>query len=153
MNITINLAERDSAINQLTIFRDKEYVPFYVRISNSHIKSLNKVIGRVIFKKDAVYINSQTLHEIMQPVGGKGKHNYHGLTHENVYNALIRMRYSQNIITTFDDRYVVITDVVVVDDVKLLIIVSSDTTIVSESLDSVITIITIYPSDKDKKRV
>lgn len=148
MKVTINLANKDSSIEQLKLFKDKKYAPFYLNIINSHIKELNKVVGRNIFKKDAVYINSLTLWEIMQPVGGQGSHHYHGLTPDEVYGALSKMQYSKNVIPTYDDRYVVITDVVVNEYLKLIVIISSETDIISEDLKNIVAIITIYPSDK-----
>ena len=144
----INLGNRVEALEFLEDFKNKKYVPFYVRITNSNIKELNKVIGRNVFKKDAIYISTFTLWEIMQPTGKKGTHNYHGLTPEDVYNALSRLQYSQNVYSSFDDRYVVITDVFVTEEVKLIVIVSSDTTVVTQELNNIISIITIYPSDK-----
>ena len=86
----------------------------------------------------------------MQPTGRKGTHNYHGLMPEDVYNALSRIKYSKNVYSSFDDRYVVITDVFVTEEVRLIVIVSSDTTVAAQELNNVVSIITIYPSDKEK---
>ena len=148
MNIIINIAERESAINQLTTFRDKEYTPFYVRISNSHIKNLNKVIGRTVFRKDALFINSLSLWEIMQSEGEEGTHHYHGLTPEEVYNALARLKDSNEVYTSYQDRYIVITDVIVRNDLKLVIIISPNEALYKENINNVEVIITIYPSDR-----
>ena len=147
-NIILNVGDKESCLKTLIQFKENKYVPFYVRITNSNIKELNNVIGRNVFKKDAVYISTLTLWEIMQPTGKKGSHNYHGLTPEDVYNALSRIQYSQNVYSSFDDRYVVITDVFVSEEVKLIVIVSSDTTVIAQELNNIISIITIYPSDK-----
>ena len=148
MNRFLNLANKDACIALLEDIKDNDYVPFYLRITNSHIRDLNKVIGRNVFKKDAVYVNSQSLWEIMQPVGGEGGHHYHGLTPEQVYNALIRLRYSKNVRVSYDNRFVVITDVDYNDEVLLVVVVSPNITVVKEELDNVIIVITIYPSDK-----
>ena len=40
---------------------------------------LNEKIGFVIFKNNSLYINSHSLWELMQPIGGKGGHHYHEL--------------------------------------------------------------------------
>ena len=150
MKVIINLANKESSIRQLTLFKKKKYESFFIELDNTHIKELNKIIGRNVFRKDAVYINSLTLWEIMQPVGEQGIHHYHGLTPEEVYNALSRIQYSKNVISSYDDRYIVITDVVVNSYLKLIVIISSETDVVPENLKSIITIITIYPSDKEK---
>ena len=149
-NVILNIGDKESCLQTLIQFKENKYVPFYVRINNSHIKLLNNIIGRTVFKKDAVYISSLTLWEIMQPRGRKGTHNYHGLMPEDVYNALSRIKYSKNVYSSFDDRYVVITDVFVTEEVRLIVIVSSDTTVAAQELNNVVSIITIYPSDKEK---
>lgn len=148
MNHYLNLANKDVCIALLEEIRDNDYVPFYLRIANSHIKDLNKVIGRNVFRKDAFYINSISLCEIMQPVGGKGSHHYHGLTPDEVYNALSRIQYSKSVIPTDDDRFVVITDVEVKEGLYLLVIIARDQYLYKEGLDNVAVIITIYPSNR-----
>ena len=148
LNMIINIGNEKTALELLTQFKEKEYVPFYVKITNTRIKDLNKVIGRVVFKKDALYINSQTLYEIMQDDGEAGTHHHHGLAPEQVYNALSRLKYSKDVIASYDNRYVVITDVVVSDEVKIVIIVAPNEVLIKEGVDNVVVIITIYPSDR-----
>ena len=147
-NVIINIGDKESCLQTLTQFKENKYVPFHVRITNSNIKELNKVIGRNVFKKDALYINSLSLWEIMQPIGGKGVHHYHGLTPEDVYNALSRLQYSKEIYTSCEDRYIVITDVAITKDVKLVVILASNALLYKERIDKVVVIITIYPSDR-----
>ena len=148
MNHYLNLANKDVCIALLEEIRDNDYVPFYLRIANSHIKDLNAVIGRNVFRKDAVYVNSQSLWEIMQPVGGEGGHHYHGLSPDQVYNALSRIRYSQNVIVSYDQKYVVITDVDVSDNACLVVVVKPDGYLIKEDQKDVVIVISVYPKDK-----
>ena len=147
-NVILNIGDKESCLKMLIQFKENKYVPFYVRITNSNIRELNNVIGRNVFKKDALYINSLSLWEIMQPIGDKGKHHYHGLTPEDVYNALSRLQYSKEVYTSCEDRYVVITDVVITKDVKLVVILTPNALLYKERIDNVVVIITIYPSDR-----
>ena len=149
-NVILNIGDKESCLQTLIQFKENKYVPFYVRITNSNIRELNNVIGRNVFKKDALYINSLSLWEIMQPVGSKGKHHYHGLTPEDVYNALSRLQYSKEIYTSYEDRYIVITDVFVTEEVRLVVIVTPNESLIKENIDNVIVIISIYPSDRKK---
>ena len=148
MNRYLNLANKDVCIALLEEIRDNDYVPFYLRITNSHIKDLNLVIGRNVFRKDAVYVNSQSLWEIMQPVGGKGSHHYHGLTPKQIYNALTHIRYSQNVIVSYDQKYVIITDIDVSDKASLVVVVKPDGYLVKEDQRDVVIVISVYPKDK-----
>ena len=147
---TINLGNKKESIEALSTFKEKKGISRYIRIINSNIKDLNKVIGRNVFKKDALYINSLSLWEIMQPLGAKGKHHYHGLTPEQVYDALSRLQYSKEVYTSYEDRYIVITDVFVTEEVRLVVIVTPNETLIKENIDNVIVIISIYPSDRKK---
>ena len=155
-NVILNIGDKESCLKMLIQFKENKYVPFYVRITNSNIRELNNVIGRNVFKKDALYINSLSLWEIMHQVGGKGKHNYHGLTPEDVYNALSRLQYSKEVYASYLDRYIIITDVNIKDDVYIVVIVTPKSDVPSENLENIISIVTIYPSnrkidDKNKK--
>ena len=60
-----------------------------VRIRNTNLCKINKLVGKTIFYKNDIFVDATTLYEIMQPVGGKGKkHNYHGLNPETILDAL-----------------------------------------------------------------
>ena len=148
MNRYLNLANKDVCIALLKEIRDNDYVPFYLRITNSHIKDLNQIIGRNVFRKDAVYINSQSLWETMQPIGGEGGHHYHGLTPKQIYNALSHIRYSKNVIVSYDQKYVIITDIDVSDKASLVVVVKPDGYLVKEDQRDVVIVISVYPKDK-----
>ena len=95
-----------------------------LKIVNTHIRDLNKVLNRNIFKKDALFIHCESLWEIMQPIGKKEKHNYHGLSPEKIYEALSTMRYSKDIIISYDDRYLILTLATVFNDVNIAVIIT-----------------------------
>ena len=61
MNKTINLANKSLSVSIITKIKNKDYVPFDLKITNSHIMSLNEKIGFVVFRKDSLYINSHSL--------------------------------------------------------------------------------------------
>ena len=144
----INIGNKDEALEFLEDFKNNNYSPFYVRVTNSHICELNEVIGKKVFRKDAVYISSLTLWEIMQPIGGIGSHHYHGLTPEDVYKALSRLQYSKDVTISGDNRYIVITDVEVSTNVYLIIVIKASAYLLKLDLKKVVVIITVYPKDK-----
>ena len=109
-----------------------------------HETVLNKIIGKKIFKKDSLYISTNTLWELMQPIGGKGKHNYHGLTPKEIYDALRTMRHSKDITLSYDRRYLIVTLATILDGANLIAIVKPDCKLQNEP-GTIIKIITIYP--------
>lgn len=144
----LNLVNKEMCISILEDIRDSNYVPFYLKITNSHIKDLNKVIGRNAFRKDAVYINSESLWEIMHPVGGECGHHYHGLTPDEVYTSLTRIRYSSDVKLSHDGRYIVMTDVSKSIGVFLVVILDPNGYLKTEMIEKIIVVVTIYPKDK-----
>ena len=149
MDKIINIGNRESAIVVLTDIKNKHYVPFDVRITNSHIIDLNSVIGKKVFKKDALYIGSETLYEIMEPVRQKAKHHHaHGLSPEDIYDALSTMKDSKDISISYDNRFVIVTLATVSDGANLVVIVDPDCPITNGSKTKIIKIITIYPKNK-----
>ena len=144
----INLGNQKSALEVIETVQKNDYVPFDIKIHNSHITELNKTIGKTIFRKDALYISSRTLWEIMQPVGGKGKHHFHGLTPYNVLDSLIKMKYSRDIIPSYDGRYLIITVSFVYEKVPLAIVIDPKGTLNGKRGNNVAKIVTIYPYNK-----
>lgn len=146
----INLGKEKSAIKNLEQIKNEKKRVQDVRIINSHITRLNKVIGKKVFKKDALYISSETLWEIMQPLGGKGKHNYHNLSPIDVYNALRTIKDSTEISVSYDNRYVIVTLATIFDEANLVVIVSPNSFINDYPNVEITKIVTIYPI-KNKK--
>ncbi len=146
----INLGDEESAIRVLTSIKNKKNGNYDVRILNSHITDLNIVIGKRVFKKDTLYVNYETLWEIMQPLGKKRKHNHHNLLPEEVYKALRTMKDSKDISVSYDDRYVIVTLATILDGANLTVIVSPKSSLKNDIKAEIIKVITIYPVKKKK---
>lgn len=159
MRKIINIGNKKNALNTLLYYRTNEYVPFDVKIINTHIKELNDLIGLNIFSKDSLFINSKTLWEIMQPVGGKGNHNYHGLTEVDVYLALESIQNPYAVITSINDRYSIISVEVSHFNKQLVVIIEKNASLILNTKANVNKVVTIYPKDhiesylKGKKQV
>ena len=144
----LNLGNEKLVIDSLTNLKENKINSHDIRITNSHITDLNTILGKKIFKKDALYIDSETLWEIMQPIGNKGKHNFHGLTPKNVFDALVTMKCSKEIYVSYDNRYLIVTLATVFDDINLVVIVTPNGSLKNNSKTVVNRIITIYPKNK-----
>ena len=144
----INVGNPKTALKALIAIKNSNGSSIDIRITNSHIKELNKIIGKNVFKKDALFISSRTLWEIMQPLGGKGWHHYHDLSPENIYDVLNNIKRPEEVIPSYDGRYLVITIVTVFKGVHLVVILEPDGTLYNNRMSSVNRIITIYPYKK-----
>ena len=151
MNIIINLGEKESSITTLEQLGHNEYVPFDVQITNSHITDLNKLVGRKLFKNSLLYISFQTLHDLMQPVGGKKQHNYHGLTPEDVYIALTSIKDPQCVFVVKEERYALLSIELSHFDLPLMMVIETDSNLIENKTASISKVVTIYPrGDIDK---
>ena len=144
----INLGNEKSAIESLKLLKENKYENLEVRLYNTHITELNVLLGKKIFKNDVVYANAGMLWEVMQPLGGRGKHNYHNLSPENVYEALSTMRNSTNVTLSYDNRYVIVTLATTIGDASIAVIVTPTGSIQQERNKNVAKVITIYPYKK-----
>ena len=148
MNKIINLANKTLSLSVINKIKAKDYVPFDLKITNSHIVSLNEKIGFVVFRKDSLYINSHSLWELMQPTGGKGRHNYHELTAEDVFMALISIKDPYAILESEDNKYRIISIEESHFNELLLTIVQVEANLIQDSSARINKIVTIYPKDK-----
>ena len=149
MTKSLNLGNKNYALQSLREIKERKVNDYDVRITNSHITDLNAVIGKKIFKKDALYVGSETLYEIMEPLEKEGKHHHtHGLSPEDIFNALSSIKNSNDVSVSYDNRYVIVTLAIVSDGANLVVIVDPDCPITNGSKTKIIKIITIYPKNK-----
>ena len=148
MNKIINIAKKESSIEVIKQIKEKDYVPFDLKIVNSHIMDLNEKIGFVIFKNNSLYINSHSLWELMQPIGGKGGHHYHELTEEDIYIALVSIKDPYAVIDEGDNKYSIVSIFMSHINKPLLLVVEVNANLIINALAKVNKIVTIYPKDK-----
>ena len=142
---TINISNKEFALSILGQLRDKDYVAFDVEITNSHIKELNELIGRNLFTKSSLYISSTTLHELMKPVGGKGQHNFHGLTPDDIYMSLLSIRDPRCVFIDKKGRYAIISIELSHFDYPLMLIIEKNAGLQIDAKARINKVVTIYP--------
>lgn len=144
----INLANKKSALKVLEETKNSKNCNYDIRIHNSHITELNRVLGRKVFKKDALYINSGTLKEIMLPVGRSGKHHHqHGLSPIEIFSALSTIKDSNDVSISYGNRYIIVTLATIYNGVNLVVIVEPNSALLNHLNAKIIKIITIYPKN------
>lgn len=145
---TINLGNERSSLEILKRIKEKDKTSFDIRITNSHIKNLNAILGKNVFKKDALFINAETLREIMKPIGGKGKHHFHGLDPFIIFDILSQIKNSQLVIESYDQRYLIITIAELTGNKKYAVIVQPNCYQKELKTNFITRIVTIYPYNK-----
>ena len=147
MNKIINIGNKKYTLNDLSVYKSNEYVPFDIKIINTHMKKLNYLVGFNIFTKDLLYINSKTLWEIMQPIGGRGNHNFHGLTEEDVYLALESIQNPYAVMASKNDRYSIISIEASHFGKQLIVVIEKNASLIQNINAKVNKVVTIYPKD------
>ena len=145
----INIGNKLASLKYLKEIKEHQYAPFDLRIVNSHITDINKLIGRRLIKKDALYINSETLWEIMQPQGHKGRHhNQHGLTENDVHNALANISEPYCIYMSRYDRCAIVSIALSHFSEKTITIIEINADLTGFKNAGIYKIITMYPKSK-----
>ena len=109
MERTINIANREKAIENLKDYKEKKYVLADVRFLNVHLREINKLLEFDIFVKNDLFINTISLWELMQPIGDKGGHNYHDLSPEDIVDALSSITEPYCILKTEISQYAILS--------------------------------------------
>ena len=81
----------------------------------------------------------------MQPVGNSGTHNYHGLDVEEIYNALISISNARKVYKTYDDRYLIVTNVVAKCGDPIIAVIKVGSSLVDIRDANINKLVTIYP--------
>ena len=109
MNKTINIANREKAIEDLQNYKEKQYVLTDIRFINVHLREINKLLESDIFDKNDLFINTISLWELMQPIGDKGGHNYHDLSPKDIVDALSSITEPYCILKTEISQYAILS--------------------------------------------
>ena len=144
----INLGNKKEAIKAFNAFKTNDYVPFDIELINVHLKDINNNLSVNVFRKSSLYITSKTLWECMQPLGSKGKHNFHGLLPEEIYDSLHDLQNARCIARVCDTRTVIVTSIVASCGDPIVVIVETGSSLTFNRNANINKIVTLYPKKK-----
>ena len=140
----LNVTLRKSAINFLLRIKSKEPSLYDIRIINTHLIRLNDYFEKSVFRKNDLYVNSQTLWQIMQPVGLQLNHNSHNLTPEEILDALGSIN-NPLVIFKNGDRYGIVTSIISTKGKPLLLIIEVGAGLIGNIEANINKFVTMYP--------
>ena len=144
----INLGNKKEAIQAFKAFKANDYVPFDIEIVNSHLKNINDNLEVNFFRKSSLFITSKTLLECMQPLGAKGKHNFHGLSPEEIYDSLHDLQNTKCIASVYESRFVIVTSVIASCGDPIIAIVETGSPLTLNRNANINKVVTLYPKKK-----
>lgn len=154
MNIkTINIGNPEKALEDLAEIKNKNYGNVDIKIENLHLKRINVLIRKNVFKKNDAYISAETLWEVMKEQGEEGKHHFHGLNEGDVVNGLSSITNPLYVIKTDLNRYSLISSFISSFGYPLIKVIELNAGLVNDQKAFVNKIVTIYPKDEIDKYV
>ncbi len=144
----INLGNKKEAVRTLKAFKTNDYVPFDIELINSHLKNINDSLGINIFRKRSLFITSKTLWECMQPLGARGKHNFHGLSPEEVYDSLRDLQSAKCVVNVYESRFVIVTSIIAACGDPIIAVVETGSSLTLNRNANINKVVTLYPKKK-----
>ena len=142
---TINIKNYDEAAKALFTFKKKDYSPIDIRFTNTNLRKINTLIGKNVFLKNDLFVNSDTLHDIMQPIGDKSHHNYHGLSPEEILKALNNLVNPYCVYKAKFGRYGIITTIKRKSGETIIVIIEVGSGLIDQIDANINKFVTMYP--------
>ena len=135
----------DDALEQLTQFKNKKYVMCDIRFENVHLIRVNPLIGSTLFHKNDLFVNSDTLWTMMQNDKESDSHNHHGLTPEDILDALNNIQDPYCVFISKYERIAIIVSCLSHYGEPLMAIIDVGTDLIKEKNSKINKLITMYP--------
>ena len=145
MNKRINIGDKEKAIDDIRQFGQKSYQAVDIEFFNVHLKELNDVCGKKIFDKNNLYVRSSTLWELMQPEGKAGKHHFHGIDAEVIYESIKGILEPYCIYDSYDSRFVIATLCKNQRDENYILVIEKHASLSNDRDANINKLITLYP--------
>lgn len=144
----INIANKSKAIEQIKRYNCKHYESTDIEFRNVHLMQINKICKKRIFDKNNLFVRSSTLWELMQPIGDRGRHNFHGLHAYEIYNALKNLNNPYSVFVSKESRIAIATIVENGDKDKLLLIIELHSGLENDRFANINKLVSLYPKKK-----
>ena len=148
MHKVINIKVQEHAIEALEYYKNKKVKTIDIRLSNTELKGINKLIGMDMFSKNDLFVNSDTLWSIMQPVGEKDSHNHHGLTPKELVDTFNNFTNPYCVFVAELGRLGVISTIISESGHPLMVVIEIGAGLISNSDANINKMLTMYPKDE-----
>ena len=81
----------------------------------------------------------------MQPLGAKGKHNFHGLSPEEIYDSLRDLQNTRCIASVRESRFVIVTNIIASCGDPIIAIVETGSPLTLNRNANINKVVTLYP--------
>ena len=144
----INIKNKREAIKQLNRYKCKHILQESIRFSNTSLKKLNNLVGYGIFMKNDLFADSDTLFDLMQPLGGRGIHNYHDLSPALIIDILNSIIEPYCIFKEGVSRYAIVTTKSNINNETIMVVIAVKSATARDMFASVNKLVTMFPKKK-----
>lgn len=148
MKNKINIGDIKHSIKEMKKFQNRRYEGKEIEITNMHLMELNKIYGKTIFRKDDLFVHAVTLFESMQKEGDTRSHNAHNLSPEKLVNALRSLHLSDQVVSSYDDRYIIVSGETNELNEPIIAIIEIGASLINNRDANINKLVTIYPKRK-----
>lgn len=135
----------ENALITLTQFKDKKYVICDVRFENVHLREVNKLVDFSLFDKNDLFANSDTLWSLMQDDVKSDSHNHHGLTPEDILDALNNIIKPYCVFKSKQERISIVLSCLSHFGEPLMVIIELDADLIEKKNAKINKLVTMYP--------
>ena len=151
MRKSINIKNKATAEKAIAYYKNKKVGPIDIRLSNTELKDINKLIGFDIFYKNDLFVNSETLWSIMQPIGDKDSHNHHGLTPKELVETFNNLTNPFCVFITNLGRLGVISTIISESGHPLMVVIEIGAGLIGRIDANINKMLTMYPKNELEK--
>ena len=151
MKKTINIKNIEEAEVLLNAYKKKKYSPIDIRLTNTHLKKINDYIHIDLFSKNDLFVNSDTLWSVMQPVGGQENHNFHGLTPKELVEVFNNLSNPYSVFISQLGRLGVISTILSESGQPIMVIIEIGAGLIGRQNANINKMVTLYPKDNLKR--
>ena len=142
----INIGNKKEAVEFLNQIKEK-WVDSEYKVTNLGLTNLNKYCRTMIFHQEIAYINHSTLIDAMKSTGGRGRHNYHGLTPNEIVEALASLKAQRSVYSSKknSDDVIIVSSIIAECGYPIIVIIELNASLKNTNITTINKIKSVYP--------
>lgn len=152
MKRVINVGNKKQTYEDLARFKNKHYESIEIEFTNIHLLEVNKSINSKLFTKNALYVHSSILWDIMQPIGSTFKHHSHGLDPKLIIDTLSLLSKTFFVYESYSNRYTFLVDSTSEYE-SIAIVIELNAGLKNDRNANINKLVTIFPKDNLQKKI
>ena len=152
MTKNINIQNKKEALFELQRLKEKQY-EYDVKFTNVHLREINALVNMNLFSKNDLFVESNTLWDLMQPLGNSRKHHFHELSPEDILESLNSITTPYCVLKNDKGRIEIISSIQSHFGVQTIVVIELNSGLVVNSNANVNKMVTMIPKRNAEKYI